>query len=157
VKQQLLPGGSIDALTPAEFDKRVQALLEHLSSDEDVVRGSEVAKLDASGNGVVQVYVVPSGMKFNLHRVAVNADGFTPGVPFTNAAGYIDILRGSVRQDFLPLAAAAGGIPAVWAQGGDAAIRYRNGEAVEVAIVGGPASTGVRVEIQGDLSPLTVT
>jgi hypothetical protein len=157
VKQQLLPGGSIDALTPEEFDRRLAALLEKFSSDEDVVRGSEVVKLDAAGHGIVQAYVVPQGMKFNLHRVAVNADGYTPGAPFTNAAGYIDILRGGVRQDFFPLSAAAGGMPAVWAQGGDAAIRYRNGEAVEIEIVGGPPSTGVRVEIQGDLSPLTVT
>jgi hypothetical protein len=156
-KTALLPGAELEALTPAEFKAYIDELVIRLFGDEGVMRDEGFVNLDASGNGVIKAYTVPQGMNFNLHRVVIDVEGFTPGAPFTNAAGWIDVNRGGDRQDFLPLAATVGGIPAVWAQSGDAAIRYRNGESVEISINGGPASRDARAKIQGTLKPLTVT
>lgn len=113
--------------------------------------------LDGTGGGTLELYKVPAGLEFALHRLLITDDTHTPGAPFTAAAGYADIRRrGGARDDFVLFSAAAGGIPAKVTYSDVTAPRYRNLETIEIVIVGGPANTSITVKAQGTLSPLTI-
>ena len=153
-KQQIVPGGTIDALTADELKQLIEALTRR-----DVVervRAQSNGKTDGTGFVVVEVYTVDVGMEFRLSRVVVEADGFSFAGLFTNAAGSVTIQRGADAagkgqiEDGFNLAA---GLPNVWTGSSGASPRYLNGEKVAIVLVGGPANTNVNVRIQGDLMP----
>lgn len=145
-----------EVLTPDEAVGLVREMLDGLRGEGPrSVRPDESAILDADGNGTIEVYKVPMGYEFALHRLVLDFDGSTVAVPYTNAAGYALIQRSGEMMDFVSFAAAAGGIPAVYTQSGAAAARFRNGEQVEVVIVGGPVNRSVRAKVQGTLEPVT--
>jgi hypothetical protein len=151
-------GETIDFVSPDEL----RAILGEAASQQNQLspqtsRPIEGIVLDANGNGTVELYKVPAGMEFALHRIVIDLDSATPATPYTNANGYAEILRGGTMQDFVSFAPAAGGLPAVNSWGGGAALRYRNDEVVEIAIVGGPANGTVLVRAQGVLQPLTIS
>jgi hypothetical protein len=149
VKFTLKAGAELDVLTPDEAREIVLDMLERAREQQETPeRAGASGRTDGAGALALRVYAVPLGREFSLHRLVVDAEGFTPGAPFTNAAGYIDIRRSGVRVDFVNLSV---GIPALALDGNDTAIRFRNGEEVEIVIAGGPASTNVRAEIQGML------
>lgn len=155
MRQTVHAGKSLDFVTPDELEQRLGSLARRLRSDQRTMRPGAQGKTDSAGLLVLPVYECPVGLEFALHRLVIEADGFTPGVPFNAAAGYIDILRSDERCDFLSLAAGSGAIPAVFSAGTQDAIRFRNGEVVSVRIVGGPASNGIVVRGQGTLQPVT--
>jgi hypothetical protein len=151
-------GETIDFVSPDEL----RAILGEAASQQNRLspqtsRPIEGIVLDANGNGTVELYKVPAGMEFALHRIIIDADGITPAAPFTNPAGFAEILRGGAMFGFVSFAPAAGGLPAVNTWGSDNAIRYRNDEVVEVSIVGGPANGTIIIRAQGTLSPLTLS
>lgn len=148
MKQRVVPGGEIDAVTGGEFRELAQVLLRKDTMER--VRASEVGALDGDGNGSVDIYGPPLGMEFRLCRLIVEANGYTYAAMFTNAAGSVAIKRGDVTVDGYNLAA---GIPNAWSAGPGSAPRYKNGERVTVAIVGGPADVSVTVSIEGDQFP----
>jgi len=155
VKTILRPGQEIETVTPSELEERLAELGHQIRSDERTMRPDGDGVTNAAGNGNTPIYQVPLGMQFNLHRLLVEADGFTPGAPYNAAAGWIDVLRGDERVDFLPLAVGSGAIPALVTYGTADAIRFRNGEVVAIALFGGPASTGFIGRAQGTLQPIT--
>lgn len=149
MKQKVVPGATIDAATPKEVAELVRALIR--TDVYERVRESSTGNLDAAGDGSVDVYKVPVGMEFRLCRVIVLPAGYTYAAMFTNAAGGVTIERnGGVIIDGFNLAA---GLPNAWSAGSGAAPRYKNGEVVSIGFVGGPASTGVLVRIEGDQFP----
>lgn len=149
MKFKLQAGQEVDVLDAAEAREIVAELLERVRADREIpVRMGEGGQTDGAGAVTIPVYVVPLGREFALNRLLVDADGYTPAAPYTNAAGYIDVRRGGVRVDFVGL---SNGIPALSIDGKETANRFRNGETVEVVIVGGPANTSIQVEIHGML------
>ena len=158
MRQAVVPGKTIEAVTPAELDKALGEFAGRVAASRDkrTQRPSGALRLDATGAGIITIYAVPLGMEFALHRLLIDADGFTPGAPYNAAAGYVDILRGDERVDFLSLAAGSGAIPAVFSAGDSDAVRFRNGEQVNLRVVGGPVSTTVQVRAQGTLAPFSL-
>jgi hypothetical protein len=152
VKVQLKAGAELDVVSPEEAREIVKAAIEQAREAggvEEPIRAEEGGVTDAAGGVTLPVYVVPIGREFVLTRILVDADGFTPGAPFVAAAGFVDVLRSGERVDFKSLAAAAGGLPTLSTDSKATGTRWRNGEAVEVRIVGGPANTTVRARVQG--------
>lgn len=156
MRQMIHPGKTIDIPSTDEIRALLAQELRALRSDQRTWRDEGSTKTDANGAALVTAATVPVGMEFALHRLVIEADGFTPGAPFQAAAAFVAIMRNDHREDFFTLAAPAG-IPAVFTAGEADAIRYSNGEKVQLQIVAGPASTGVVCRVQGTLQPVTVT
>ena len=161
MKTRIAAGATIETVTPDEFKTILRQVLGEASSE--IRKGPQTERpidgitLDANGNGTLDVYLVPAGMEFALHRLYIGDDTHTPAAPYTSAAGYAYILRNTEPLDFVNFNSAAGGLPclALWSDTG--ALRYRNNEKLSVQFVGGPASASVVVRAQGTLQPLTTS
>lgn len=152
VRQKLAPGAELDLLTEDELRS---ALSELRNIGPVTVRPEESIHLDSAGNGTVDVYTVPAGMEFTLHRLRIDIDGADPGHTVNAANGWADILRDAVAEDFIQFAASAGGLPQVKTWSGAAGIVFRNGETVQVKITAAPTvSVNVTVKLQGTLNPI---
>jgi hypothetical protein len=150
MKATLTAGAVLDFITKDELRELALEFLERQAEEPSVqsIRGEESGVTDGTGACTIVVYTVPLGREFISNRVIVDADGYTPGAPFKNVAGYIDVLRSEERVDFINLAT---GIPAMSIDEDDTANRFRNGETVSIVIVGGPANTSVRAKVAGSL------
>ncbi len=155
MKAKLQAGQEIDFLTRAEM---AEVLRDHARDTAEVEpttwRAALSGKTDGTGAVTIDVLTVPMGRRFRLTRYIIQADGFTPAAPY-QGTGFILVRReGGQVVDFLPLTAASGGgIPAKSADSTSAAAEFVNGEKVEIAIVGGPVTTGISVYAQGTLTP----
>jgi hypothetical protein len=147
VKAQLVPGAEIDFATPADVAAIAEAIA-GLGGTPDVVRMQASGMTTAAGFLELVVYAVPPGQSFILTRTIVEASGFTPGVPFTGAGAYLDILRNDVREDFVSLAEAPG-LPAISTDSETQGAVFQNGDQVIVRITGGPATTSITARIRG--------
>lgn len=154
MKVKISPGQELEIVTPGELRGILGEIFPSRKGPQEQ-RPEEALKLDASGSGTVELYTVPVGMRFRLHWLTVDADDYTPAVPFTNAAGYGEILRGGRMRDFVNFSSASGGIPAVWSS--SVGIPYHESERVEFSIVGGPPSKVVVIRADGVLEPLTLS
>ncbi len=148
MRQKVVPGAELDVLTQEEMRALLKAEL-RTGVFERVVQAAN-GPLTAGGVGSIDAYTVPVGMEFRLCRVVVTADGFNYAAMFTNAAGGVTLLRDGQLVDGFNLSL---GLPNVWTAGSGSAPRFRNGQKVTVAIVGGPASANVTVNLEGDLFP----
>ena len=114
---------------------------------------------DTNGNVDIPIYDVPSGFEFVTTRCIVECPAFTPATPYTNAAGWIALIRGSnfgvgSILDFLPNPPIASGaiLPALFTDGADKASVLRGGEKISLHFNGGGgASVGIdlTVRLQG--------
>ncbi len=164
-KVRLEPGATLDVLTADELAAALTALSGELRSAPVTIFPQEAIQLDANGNGSgnqsLNLYQVPIGWLFTLHRIMIAPDGYTPGNPFTNATGYAEIHARGRMKEFVNFSSTAGGLPASNYWTGAAGIKYMNGERVTVHFFGGPASGDttskgvVYVSGQGTLEPLT--
>ena len=157
---RLSAGHTVEVVSPQELEAILRGVLGEARAERNrgpqVERPADGIKLDNTGACVpTTIFTVPQGMDFALHRVIIDDDTHTPGNPFTAAGAYMDILRRGVREDFLALTAAAGGFPVVKTWSMVEAIRFRNGETVQVQFVAGPANGTVLVRMQGTLQPFT--
>jgi hypothetical protein len=148
----------LDVLSPAEAKKIIgDELDDRLDlNPTELVRAEESGVTSAAGALVLPVYVVPPAMEFRVHVVVIEADGFSPAVPFQGAGAFWR-LRVSGRA--VDLGSCVAGAPASIAsqlpdrktygfmQGAVAV----NQEAVEFELTAGPANTLVRVLAQGTL------
>lgn len=152
MKHKLVPGAELDVLSPRE----ARELLEDYFREEatTIVRAAAQGKTDANGHLLLNLYAPPQGFELLLTRLLVNADGFTPGNPFSAGAGYIDVLRGDRRVDFKSIAPGTTGIPALLTTSSTAAVLARNGEQIAIELFIGPFSTGIEAELQGILRRL---
>jgi hypothetical protein len=157
VKFRLQAGAELDLLTEAELrgalDDARQAFAADLAADRGrTIRAGDMQPTSAAGYLLLQsVYRVPAGLELALHRLLVTADGYTPAAPYTNANGYLQVLRSGEVVDFTNLTG-TGSIPILSTDPDSQASRFRNGETIDVELVGGPASTRVKVLVQGWLS-----
>lgn len=115
-----------------------------------------VGNTSAAGLLNLPIYLVPNGYQFYLTRWNVEAEGFSPGAPYSNAVGQISIFSGQefgvgAMLDFLPNPPAANGaiLPASSTDGLPSAPLFRGGETVSLRLVAGPVSTKINVRIQG--------
>ena len=152
MKTRIVPGAEIETVTPLEASQLIAELLGAGGRPQVPLRAEQAGKTDAGGNATVYAYTVPPGMGFRLTRVLVQADGFTPGAPFTGAGAYLEIIRNDVMVDFLPLTVGSGGsLPSAWSESESDAPYYANGDAAGIRVNLGPATTGLLVRIQGEL------
>ncbi len=168
MKQKLTAGGELEILTQGEFEDSLTAALSGFSRPPLIQRDIASFTLDSSGNSHIQgttpnvpvpVHRVKPGYDLSVHRVIVEADGYTTAVPFTNTAGGISLYRNNNFVDGLNLGTALTGLPFVFSYGGDAPILSGNDQ-LQILITGGPASVAITVTIQGTLettSPDLVT
>lgn len=119
-----------------------------------VAKGSDTTT--AAGLLQMPIYQVPAGFQFYLTRWNVEAEGFTPGAPYTAATANIQIINGrnfgvGAIMDFLPNPPAANGniLPASNTDGLEAACLFRSGEWISLMVRGGPATTAIYARIQG--------
>lgn len=125
----------------------------------------------AKGNGTttatglldLPIYLVPSGYELVVTRWNVEAVGFSPAAPYSNAAGFLALFAGlqfptalqgvGSMVDFLPNPPASGGaiLPASVTDGATQAGLFRGGEQVSLHVQTGPASTDIYMRLQGIL------
>lgn len=111
---------------------------------------------DGAGLLDMVVYQVPMGFEVIVTRLNVEAVGFTPAVPYTNAAGWLALIEGArfgvgSMIDFIPNPPAASGpiLPAVITDGAAAAGYFRGGQIISLHLNAGPATTQVLCRMQG--------
>lgn len=162
-----LPQPGEEAVGPTMFDmvielRRAQEVSKFLMDQaENLLRQKTVvakgsAPTDSSGVLELPIYQVPPGFQLYVTRWNVEAIGFSPAVPYTNAAGQLILFSGKnfgvgSILDFLPNPPVASGaiLPASIATGKEAAALFRGGEQVSIRIAGGPVSTAIYARIQG--------
>jgi hypothetical protein len=165
VKVKLQAGQELEFVTPGELHQIMQEVLAGYLRPPQTVRPIGSVNLNASGNScrsqavntgtaaavAIDLYEIPVGYRFRLHRMVVKPDGFTFGVPFTNGAGFLDILRGDLMYDGISFASP--GLPQIWSAGTADGIDYANGDVVRLLVSGGPPSVNLAIRMQGTLSP----
>lgn len=113
---------------------------------------------DGSGVADFPIYQVPNGYEVVVTRLNIDAVGFTPASPYTNAAGFLALysgqkfsINGGQIVDFLPNPPVASGaiLPASITNGVDQAGIFRGGEVISLRIQGGPVTIPVWVRLQG--------
>lgn len=169
---RLAPEPGIESAGPAMFDlvKETRRSLDVQNQllraaiplmDRRIVVNYVNAQTDGSGNLDVVVYRVPQGMQFITTRVNIEAVGFTPAAPYSNAAGWIGLMRSPIfgvgtLVDFIPNPPLSNGpiLPASITDGATEAGVFRGGETVGLHIATGPATTDIYVRIQGIEEPI---
>ena len=116
---------------------------------------------DASGNMDLVLYRVPQGMQFIVTRVNIENGGNSPASPYTNAAGWIGLMRADkfvkgTLVDFLPNPPVSNGaiLPASITDGATEAGLFRGGEIIGLHIDTGPANNDIWVRLQGIQEPV---
>lgn len=166
MKAKLAHGTELEFITKDELREVLQEVASGWARPPQRARPVAAIGLNASGNStaangdlagteaavVVNVFQIPVGYSFRLHRATFEPDGSTFGSPFTNAAGFLNIMRGGLLQDGISFGSP--GLPLVWSAGTADAIDYTNGESVGILVSGGPASKSLAVRLQGTLEPI---
>lgn len=146
------PGAVLEFTTPEEAKAIVYEALGSFLELPLVVRPSAQGTTTSGGALTLEVYDVPVGFEFVLTRLVIEADGFTPGAPYTAAGAYVLVRRqGGARVNFASLVSGSGQLPTLFTDSVTSGAHFRNGEKVEVVVSGGPASTGIQVTAEGIL------
>lgn len=155
MRQAVIPGGTIEALTPGELAELLRA--SYRENVEERVRGPQTITLDAGGNGEDDVYSPPLGFEFEVRRVSIDLD--TAADPGTGqvalAAGKtVEYLRGvgGTRIEWgQPQFGAAVQVPGVQTWGSEQGPYIRNGETFAVRVRGLTANAHLNVTVEGIL------
>lgn len=167
MKVALKPGVELDILTQEELHATLTTVMSGFARGPLTDRATPALELDGSGNSFVggtspaprPIFRVPAGMQFALHRLAIQPDGYTFGVPFTATDAYLEIQRGGAMIDGIsldPTDAGAERLPYVFRYGTGNAPVYDNNQTIDVLISAGPANTAVKFALQGTLQPLVL-
>lgn len=156
--QQVVPGKSIDALTPDEARDLFRSL--YKETVESRVRAAATIALDASGNGQDEVYTVPAGFEFEARRVVLDlntaADPSTGSVVLNVAGKYVQYLRSGTVIEYGNPVGSTGSIQVpgkeTWSR--EQGPYFRNDEVFEVKVVGLTASAILKVWVEGILRRL---
>jgi hypothetical protein len=151
--QQVVPGGSIEALTPHEAAQLFEAA--YRENVEERVRAAATIILDATGSGEDDVYSPPLGFEFEVRRVSVDLSSATD-VGTGNvalAAGHtLEYLRGvgGTRIEWAqPQFGAAVQVPGVQTWGAEQGAYIRNGETFAVRAKGLTANASLDITVEG--------
>lgn len=139
MKQVIKHGATIDAVTPDELAAVLKAN-NRRDSVPSRVRAPQQVRLDANGNGQVEVYKVPAGMEFAVRRVVFDLDltggNPTPGQPLGANAYLIYRRSGQIIEYAQPEYAGTFRVPGVQTWGSEQGPYLRNDEVFEVQAVG---------------------
>lgn len=124
------------------------------------VVSSNNIKTDGNGACTLAIYKNTTQRHLVIGRVILFADGYTPAVPYSNAAAYGYLFTGQNLSvgaifDMLPSSAGAQMLPNVAEYSGLNGIRLKNNEVLSFALVGGPVNTNITGTIFGFLEPTT--
>lgn len=131
--------------------------------DRRIIVEYKTGQTDANGNADIVIYQVPQGMQFITTRVNVEDATHTPASPYTNAAGWIALIRGQAFApgcivDFIPNPPLTNGpiLPASITDGATEAGVFRGGEFVTLHVAGAAAlaTTDIWVRLQGIQEPI---
>ncbi len=154
MRQPVVPGGTIDALTPEEAVELLRA--SYREEVEERVRAPATIQLDVNGNGVDEVYSPPVGFEFEARRVQIDlssaADPATGNVALNAAGKTVEYLRSGQRIEWgQPQYGAAVQVPGVQTWGDEQGPYIRNGEVFEVRARGLTANATLDVTVEGIL------
>lgn len=147
-------------VTSADMARYLDQLAARLQEKDEQIVDGVAFTLPASGTQDTQLHIVPAGKEMDLHRLVVEASGFTPGAPFNGAAGaYVAIYRDNPQAPGTLIAMSLslnGLLPIIFSFGSDCPV-IRSSQAVWLRINAGPAtSPSISVSLQGIYRP-TVT
>lgn len=150
MRQRIIHGTEIDFVTPDEIATMIPRPEQFTS-----VRAPQNARLNAGGNGTVEVYKVPMGMEFELHRVSVNlnsaADPGT-GEVVLGAGKFIVYMRSDEFIEYgQPEFGSVVQVPGIQTWGARQGAKLRNGEVFQVRASGLTANAILSVVIEGIL------
>jgi hypothetical protein len=146
-----------------KFRPHVEAIthaIKGLKKPKRILQEGQVSgQTDGSGNLVLELYSVPPGEIFCLHRVVLEASGYTPATKFsTGYAAIIDVMAlpaagagypiGSLR-DFAPQTGLTQVFPQVLQSGKLAGSVFRENASAVVYVASGPTSVQVSVYYKG--------
>jgi hypothetical protein len=156
VRQALVPGQTIDVLTPGEAAELFESIFRETVQER--VRAAGTIQLDATGAGTEELYTVPLGFEFEVRRLFVDistaADPNTNSVALNVAGRSIEILRSGTRVEYAAPLSPNGGIaqvPGVQSWGDEQGPYFRNGEVVELRCRGLTAQATLDATVEGIL------
>lgn len=151
MKQAVIPGGHLDALTLDEARELIEGVFQ--KQTEERVRASATIALDGTGSGKDEVYTCPVGFEFEARRVTLELGGADPvtGAVALNAAGHnVRYLRsGAIIAWGQPFYGSVLQVPGSESWGDEQGPYVRNGEVFEVAAVGLTPNVNLEVLVEG--------
>lgn len=154
-RQAVIPGGSIDVVTPRELHDLLRRELRDTPGRNITAAASE--RQDANGLALVEVYKVPDGMEFELGWVTIELDGSSFLVPVFRSGSAAQLEVNGTARDFYygedPDSAVVGfglitPFRKEYSSGGT--VRFRNGSVLAVRYAGGSGGI-VTISIGGRL------
>jgi len=141
MRVKLQAGAEIDSMSPAEFREEMEAILKRLGPllEPKTILQYNCPKIVVPASGAVAetiLYEAPTGYRTTLHRIAVTADGYTPGAPLTTAGAWLALWRDGVSPYNLLYPFPTTGttvLPTVITEGSNAAVALRNGQRLVVS------------------------
>jgi hypothetical protein len=149
MKQRVIAGGHIDALTTDEFVKLFPRH-EQLSH----VRAAETGLLNGSGYVSIDVYKVPMGMEFGARRVTIvmntATDPSTGEVALNVSGKYVVYQRsGQFIEYGMPAYGSSIQVPGLETWGDQQGPTLRNGEVFQVVAYGLTAGSQLTATVEG--------
>jgi hypothetical protein len=145
-----------ESMSPAERTAALVSLWQDNQLQKRVISDvfAITGQTNASGNVDIALYQVPMGFEAQFTRINIEAVGFTPAVPYTNAAAWAAIYRGlafgnGAILDFAPASPGGGIFPGVWTDSATQAIRLRGGEWLSFHLVGSASVAATAIYCRG--------
>jgi hypothetical protein len=119
------------------------------------------AVTDANGNLLSRIYDVEDGKIFSIGKAILWADGFTPAVPYVNAACWAGIFHGGQISaanlaDFAPLSPGGQVFPSTFEYGLHQSPEFASPDNVTLGVFNGPPTTNVTLLLYGELRVKTI-
>lgn len=158
MKTRIAAGETFDTLNEEEIERVLRKVLGEAASEwrrgPQTERPEDGLNVDANGNGLLDLYLVPAGMEFALHRLFITDDTHTFAALATPANSTMDILRNGRRVDGATFGTV--GYPRLFTWNNVEALRFRNNEKVSLQFGSMGANAKILALAQGTLQPLTL-
>lgn len=153
MRQTLVPGGAIDALTREEARELFAGA--YRQTVEERVRPSGVIVLDGAGNGQEELYTVPAGFELEVRRIVLDlstASDPNTGNVALGAGKFVQYLRGGAVIEYgQPTYGPTLQVPGSQSWGDEQGPYLRNLETFEVRAVGLTAGATLVARLEGIL------
>lgn len=150
MKFLLKPGETIETLTPGELSELLARVADRFteSPDETYSNPSSVL-LSGAGTAAWIVAEVPAGFQLKLGYITFDADGYTPGAPYTANQAYIDLHRDDVNTPRLDWTPSSTLFPSRFFWGTTDAPVLRASQQLIAQVVNGPPGRNINAYVQG--------
>lgn len=115
------------------------------------------AQSPSSGPLTIPVFDVPPMMKYTIHRIYIEAVGFSWASPYQAAGAMVELQVDGEDWDGHGLVGSGqpvGQLPIVFTAGSLSGLEPQDGERFQVVITVPPASTNIKVRVQGVMVPM---